>query len=229
MLRAIAIDDEPPALKVLENFCAKTGWLKLEKTFTRASEAITYLQTHTVDLIFLDIQMPAMSGIELYKAAGQNRMVIFTTAFGQYAVQGFELNAVDYLLKPFTYERFVQAVEKAARQQQIKALAKSAEENHIAIKADYSVFKLNTADIVLVEGFDDYLKIHLASQKPVVARMTMKSMLELLPPDEFMRVHRSFIVNLGKINHVRNKTIFLNGHEVPVGKTYEEGFFKFYN
>jgi DNA-binding LytR/AlgR family response regulator len=144
-------------------------------------------------------------------------MVIFTTAHSEYAVEGFNLNALDYLLKPFTFERFLQAVEKAKLFQPPP--------QPLIFRIDYSLVKVNPPDILFIEGLDDYLKIHLQQQPPLVVRMTMKAILEKLPANSFVRVHRSFIVPLAHIEQVRNKTIFIAGNEIPIGNSYETSFF----
>lgn len=225
MIKAIAIDDEPPALKVLENFCGKTDFIRLEKTFTKPNEATTYLQKNAVDLLFLDINMPSVSGIDFFKSMQDKTMVIFTTAYSEHAVEGFNLNAVDYLLKPYTFERFTQAVTKARDFQQYMNETGAALK-HLVVKADYSLVKIDIANIQLIEGLDDYLKIHLANGKPIIVRMTMKAILEKLPEDNFVRVHRSYIVPLNKVENVRNKNITIAGQEIPIGNSYEEHFFK---
>ncbi len=226
MINAIAIDDEPPALAVIESFCKESGLVTLQKTFTRPSEAQKYLKRFPTDLLFLDIQMPSLSGIDFYKGLEQETMVIFTTAHSQFAVEGFNLNAVDFLLKPFTYERFFQAVSKANDFYNYNRQADKPQTQYLFIRADYSLIKIAVPDIVFIEGLDDYLKIHLQNQKTVVARMTLKTMLEKLPAKEFIRVHRSFIVPFSRIENVRNKTIRLAGEEIPLGSSYEEEFFK---
>lgn len=221
MITAIAIDDEPPALKVVENFCRRVDFIDLKKTFTRPNEALAYLKENPVDLLFLDIQMPSLTGIDLYKSV-KNTMVIFATAFSEFAVEGFNLNAVDYLLKPFTFERFVQAVEKARKEK--KLMKESGDVPHLFIRADYSLIKIELPDIQYIEGLDDYLRIHLNSRKPVVARMTMKNIIELIPAGEFSRIHRSYIVPLRRIKAIKNKIVVLPEAELPVGNSYEEQF-----
>lgn len=221
MIRAIALDDEPLALDVIQAFCAIQGLVWLERTFTRPAEAEAFLKKNPVDLIFLDIQMPALNGIEFYRNLGSDSVVIFTTAFSEYAVEGFNLNAADYLLKPFSYERFIQAVAKARAAIDNKNPDAG---KFLFVRADYSLKKIPIADILYIEGLDDYLKIHIENQKTIVARMTMKSMLEKLPPGQFARVHRSYIVQLAKIEKVRNKTVFLKQMEIPVSAGYEQHF-----
>lgn len=227
MLKAIAIDDEPPALRVIAHFCSQVSTIDLQKTFSRTDEALAYLNENEVDLLFLDINMPAMSGIDFYKAIPKAAMVIFTTAYAEYAVEGFNLSAVDYLLKPFTFERFKQGVQKALDYSQfIKKAEPELAVEYLYIKADYSTYKIAIADILFIEGLDDYLKIQLENAKPIVARMTMKNMVEKLPARDFIRVHRSFIVPMRRIENVRNKTIMLSGNEIPIGSSYETEFFK---
>lgn len=229
MIKAIAIDDELPALKVIETFCQKVGDIELLKTFNMPTEALKYVRQFPVDLLFLDINMPSLSGIEFYKAVQQNTMVIFTTAYSEYAVEGFNLNAVDYLLKPFTYKRFQQAVDKAKDFYAFTKQRKQEAPKHIFIRADYTLVKINIEDILFIEGLDDYLKIHLQNQKPLTARMTMKNMVEKLPEDTFIRVHRSFIVPISRIKSLRGKMIYVGEEEIPVGSSYEADLLKHIN
>jgi len=226
MIHAIAVDDELPALSLLENFCKRVDFIELQKVFNKPNEALRYLQQFPVDLIFLDINMPALTGIDLYKSIRQNTMVIFTTAYSEYAVEGFNLNAVDYLLKPFTFERFMQAVNKAKTAAKI---ADDQKEKYLFIRADYSLIKIVTEDILFIEGLDDYLKIHIQNDKPVIARMTLKNILEKLPSADFVRVHRSYVVPFSRIKSVRNKIIYIENEEIPVGNSYEENFLKLFN
>ena len=225
MIKAIAIDDEPPALKVVESFCKRVDFIELQKTFTKPTEALEYLSKNPVDLLFLDIQMPSLSGIDLFKSV-KNTMVIFATAYSEFAVEGFNLNAVDYLLKPFTFDRFLQAVEKAKKEQ--KMMSEEGIKKHLFIRADYSLIKIELPDILYIEGLDDYLKIHLSTRKPVVARITMKSMLELVPENEFIRVHRSYILPEIRIIGIKNKTILLPEMEIPIGSSFEDKFFEMF-
>ena len=223
MIKAIAIDDEPIALKVIESFCHEIKTINLEKTFTNSQDGLRYLQKYPTDLIFLDIEMPNLNGIDLYKQIKQNTLVVFITSRADYAVEGFNLNALDYLLKPFTFERFKQAIDKANDYFVVTANQKS---RHVFVRADYSLLKIALDDIVTIEALDDYLKIYLHEQKTIVARMTMKAMLEKLPANEFIRVHRSFIVPIKKIESLRNKTLKIGDKNIPVGNSYEEEVLK---
>ena len=225
MIKAIAIDDEPIATKVIELFCSDLDFISLEKSFNKAPDALDYLEQYPADLLFLDIDMPELNGIELYKRIEQDTMVIFTTVHLEYAVEGFNLNAIDYLVKPYTEERFLQAVNKAKEYFQVRN-SSNTENKFLFVRADYSLIKINLASILLIEGLDDYLKIHLHEQKPVVARMTMKSVLEKLPPKEFVRLHRSFIAPINKIEQVRSKVVKVAGREITLGTSYEKDFMK---
>lgn len=219
MIKALAIDDEPLALNVIESFCSQLDYIDLQKTFTKPNEALSYMGKFPVDLLFLDIHMPSLSGLDFYKKIEQNTLVIFCTAHGQYAVEGFNLNALDYLLKPFTFERFKQATDKA---KDYFAQNDNQKSPHLFIRADYSLQKITLDDILYIEALDDYLKIYLHQQKTIVARMTMKALLEKLPSSDFIRVHRSFIIPIKKVDSVRNKTIYLLDRTIPVGNSYEE-------
>jgi len=229
MIKAIAIDDEIPALKIIENFCERTGLIELQKIFSKPNEAMKHLRKFPTDLLFLDINMPSISGIELYKSIEQNTMVIFTTAYSEFAVEGFNLNAVDYLLKPFTYERFLKAVNKASDFHSTPVTLDKNQEQYLFVRADYSLVKIAINDILYIEGLDDYLKIHIAKKiKPIVARMTMKGIMEKLPTTQFIRVHRSFIIPLNKVENVRKKEILIEGKEIPIGSSYEVDFFSIF-
>lgn len=226
MINSIAIDDEPIALEILEGYCKDLDFLKLDRTFTQVTEAAKYLEKYPVDLIFLDIHMPSISGIDFYKGLAQNTMVIFTTAHIEYALEGFNLSAVDYLLKPYSQERFVAAVTKA-NDFYTFIHNKTQKSNHIFVRSEHTLLKIPVEDIQYIEGLADYLKIHIPDSKPVICRMTMKAILEKLPAD-FRRVHRSYIVPMKKIEGVRSRTINLPGINIPIGTSYIEEFEKAY-
>lgn len=229
MIQAIAIDDEIPALSIIQHFCERTGFIQLEKTFNQPTEALKHLRKFPVDLVFLDIHMPSLSGIDLYKAVQQDTMAIFTTAYSEYAVEGFNLNAVDYLLKPFTYKRFLQAAEKANDYYNYLREKEKTKEQYLFVRADYTLVKINIAEIVYIEGYDDYLKIHTVNQKPVITRMTLKNILEKLPSQQFIRIHRSYVVPLRRVESLRNKVVTLGELKLPLGSSYEENFLKYFN
>lgn len=226
MIKAIAIDDEPLSLKVIEKFCAKSDVVSLQESFTQTNEASRYLEQHEVDLLFLDINMPTISGIDFYKRLTNNPMLIFTTAYSEFALEGFNLSAVDYLIKPFTYERFERAVQKARDYHLHSNKPKEQHsEKFILVKSDYSLIKILLKDIEFIEVLDNYLKIHLDDKRTIVTRMPMKAILDKLPPEDFIRVHRSFVVPFGKIKSVRNKVINIGAEQIPIGSSYETAFF----
>ena len=228
MINAIAIDDEPLALTVIQSLCDKSNSINLQKTFTQPNEALKYLQKFPVDLIFCDIQMPSITGINLVKSLQQNPMVIFTTAFSEYAVVSYELNAIDYLLKPINQKRFTQAIAKAQEYFDYLNKKDQSADKNIYIRADFSLVKIPLADILYIEGLADYLKIYIKDRKTIVARMPMKDIMEKLPSADFIRVHRSFILPFSKIEAVRGSTIFIGDKEFPIGRTYTDEFFNRY-
>jgi len=224
MMNAIAIDDEPLALKVVKTFCDEVDFIHLAKTFSKPKEGLKYIENHSIDLLFADIHMPAMSGINLVKSIPKNIMVIFTTAYSDYAAESYELNAIDYLLKPINRDRFAQAVNKAREFFLYTMKRDHAHDTDIFVRADFSIIKIPLSDILLIEGFADYIKIFVRGRQTVVARMTMKEMMKRLPLKDFMRVNRSFIVPVIRIQAVRNKTIHLSDREIPIGNTYLKEF-----
>ncbi len=226
MISCVAIDDEPLALDVLTEFANKTPMLELKATFTDSFKALEYLKKEDVDVIFLDIQMPQLTGIQLLKSLSNPPLVIFTTAYSKYAVEGFNLDAVDFLLKPFAYERFLKAVNKVSDYISHKDKPAPADSvDFIFLKSDYQIVKVGLGDIQYIEGMDDYVKIF-TDDKMVLSNMTMKDMLKKLPANAFVRVHRSYIVPLKRIESVRNKRIKMGDKMIPVGDSYAESFYK---
>lgn len=224
MIQCIAIDDEPLALVVIEEFCRSHGDIKLLKTFTNTKEAADFIRRFPVDLLFLDIQMP-QNGLDFYRAHGAGRMVIFTTAHREYAVEGFNVDAIDYLLKPVDKIRFDTAVRRAVEHFQLSRKT-PLKEAAIFVRSEYRLVKVELAEIVYIETMDDYLKIHVASGKPVLTKMNMKAMMEKLDPGEFMRIHRSYIVPMRKVSAVRGKHAEIGTVRLPVGESYEEAFMR---
>ena len=219
MIKAIAVDDEPLALMVIENYCARNGKIELVKTFSNIKDAQKYLNQFPVDLLFLDIQISRSNGMEFYKSLERKIPAIFTTAFAEYALEGFNVAALDYLLKPIEYERFEEAVNKAVLVLVDKQWTKDTE--YLTIRADYKLNKIAYDDILYLEGLDDYVKIHLSNGKKITARISMKSILEKLPETQFIRVHRSYIVNTKHVSSIQNKTVFIGEQSIAVGDTYK--------
>ncbi len=220
MIRTVAIDDEPLALEVIRKYAEETPLLNLTATFTDAFEALTFLKTHRTDLLLLDIHMPDISGIQLLQGLKEKPYVIFTTAHPQYAVKGFELEAVDYLIKPIKFERFLKAVNKVDKL--LHPQKSLPDEEFLFVKSGYQTIKIVLSEILFIEGLDDYIKLHLSNPKTpmVLSLMSLKSILEKMPADRFMRVHRSFIVPLNRITSIRGRYIYLDTVRVPVGDSY---------
>ena len=225
MMDVIIVDDEPLAQEVLETYINKFPTLNLIAKCSNAIEAFEVLDNNNIDLIFLDIQMPQISGIDFLKTLANPPHVIFTTAFSEYAIEGFELNVVDYLLKPISLERFAKAVNKATKliQEKTSNIGKTAESSadYIFVKADKKLIKLHFNDIFYIEGLKDYVILH-TPQKRIVTLQTMKSLETKLPADIFMRIHRSYIVNLGNISVVEGNTVQINSKIIPIGKNYKD-------
>jgi DNA-binding LytR/AlgR family response regulator len=229
MIKAIALDDEPLALQIIEHLCKESGEVELLSTFSSPKAAKQFLDENAVDLILLDIQMPDISGIEFFKSIDKDMLVIFTTAYSEYAVEGFNVNAVDYLLKPFGQDRFNLAIDKVKQFSSLHDFKKTKESNFIQVKSAYSLVNINLNEVILIEGLDDYIKIHLPNKKFVVTRITMKKMADSLQGKPFVRIHRSYIVPIDKISSVRNKHIQIENFNLPIGASYEENFFEQFN
>lgn len=228
MIHAIALDDEPLALKVIESFCASNERIVLVKTFTKPSEAREFLATNEVHLIFCDIQMPSITGINFIRELTSKPMIIFTTAFSEYAAVSYELNAIDYLLKPINKDRFDQAISKANDYYLHLQSKEDSGQQFLFVRAEYSLVKIALSEILYFETMDDYIKIHLKDKKPILTLLSMKKMLERLPKNQFVRVHRSYIVPIEKISSVRGKSLFLGTQEIPIGESYKKDFFDNY-
>ena len=233
-LQTIAVDDEPLALGLVVSFIQKTPFLALAGKFGSAVEALRFLHEHpgTVDLAFLDIQMQELNGLELARVLGPaGPRVVFTTAFSQYALEGYRVDALDYLVKPFNYEEFLRAAGKARAYAELVAApapASAEAEEYLFLKAEYQLVRVALSDILYVEGLKDYVKVHLRSTpRALLSLMSLKAMEEKLPVRRFMRVHRSFIVALDKIEAVRRLTVQIGTVTIPVGDQYKEAFLRF--
>lgn len=220
----LIVDDEPLAQDILDSYVKKTPQLNLVGICSNAIEALEKMKHNQVDLIFLDIQMPEITGIDFLRSLKAPPMVIFTTAYQNYAVEGFELNAIDYLLKPFSQDRFLKAVRKAEELFVLKNEHSQREDDYIFIKSDQKLQKVSYNDILFVEALADYVKIH-TPEKRYITLQTMKNMEEKLPERYFKRVHRSFIVALDKIITIVGGNVEINGQKIPIGKNYKEGFY----
>lgn len=231
MLTVVAIDDEPLALQLIVDYIQKTPDLMLTGQFENPLEAAQYISKNHVDIVFTDIKMPGLTGIEFTRSMVNGPVVIFTTAFEKYAVDGFKLDIADYLLKPFTYEEFLTSVHKAERM--IRSFTKLADEvlsnnEFLFLKSDYKIKRINFQDILYIEGLKEYVKVYtIHSEKPILSLSSLKILETKLPADKFMRVHRSFIVNLEKIDTIDRSRIVFGKKYIPIGNQYKDKFQEF--
>jgi two-component system LytT family response regulator len=238
MLKCIAVDDEPLALGLLVDYIRRVSFLELVATCGDAFEAARALQAQEVDLIFMDIQMPGLTGLQFIQSLAQRPMIILITAYKKFAPEGFDLDVVDYLIKPVGMDRFLKACHKAQELHQLKEKAKaaagigagspagiasSAASEFFFVNVDYSLVKVLFADVIWIEGSGDYVKIHLKSTaKPLLVRMSAKALEAELPGDKFIRIHKSYIVAISSITAVRKNSLFIQELELPVGETYRD-------
>jgi len=227
MLQCIAIDDEPLALQLLADNISKVPYLQLVASCSDAFEATRALQDNPIDLIFIDIQMPGLTGLQFIESLAKKPMVILVTAYKQYALEGYSLDVVDYLVKPVSMDRFIKACNKAQELYQLRAAGIRTPNGPVAeymfVNVGYSLLKVIFSDIEWIEGLKDYLQIHLKSTpKPVIVRMSFKAIEEQLPPGLFVRIHKSYVVSVNSITAIRKSSVFIREHEFPVGETYRD-------
>ncbi len=239
MVRCIAIDDEPLALRQIRSYIERTEQLQLVATCRSAAEAQEVLSRESVDLIFVDINMPDMNGLEFVRSLTSGHYIVFTTAHSEFALEGFKLNAIDYLMKPFSYDEFMKASQKAislvdlverchaAESVIAQNEAESADQGSISVKADYKTQIVKIADIVYLESAGEYVRLHIEGAPTITTLFRLKNMETSLPANLFLRVHRSYIVNLKRISSYTKGRIFLdNGEYIPLGENYKERFFE---
>ncbi len=230
ILNCAIIDDEPLALDLLENYVSKTPFLNLEGRYSNAVLALEGLQERPVDVVFCDIQMPGLDGLAFAKRLPSNTYIIFTTAFGQYAVDSYRVNAVDYLLKPFSYDDFLMAANKAWRliEQQRRSNFEHTEPETIFLKSERKLVRVELDHVLYIEAMRDYVKVVLdGEQEPIFSLMSLKSLLSLLPAGRFIRVHRSFLVQKSKIGMVTNSHIEFGRVQIPIGRLYKNDLARF--
>jgi DNA-binding LytR/AlgR family response regulator len=229
-INCLIVDDEPLALTLMENYINRIPFLELKGKCLSAFAAIEKMAEHKIDFIFLDIQMPDLNGVEFSRLVQDKVKVVFTTAFSHYAIESYRVNAVDYLLKPFSFEEFFRAAEKAKNLIELfnNKASRANERNFIFVKSEHRQIKIDLDDVLYFEGFKDYIKIWTRSQpKPVLSLMSLKSLEEELDHEKFMRIHRSFIVSLDKIQLVERGQIIINGERITVADQYKEKFSAF--
>jgi DNA-binding LytR/AlgR family response regulator len=228
MLRCIAIDDEPLALELLVDNISKVPFLELVAECSNALEALKVLQEKKVDLIFLDIQMPGLTGLQFIQSLAEKPMFILITAYEKYALDGYTLDVLDYLVKPVSLDRFIKACNKAKDLHDLKIKGSDNNSNiqktdYFFVNVDYKLLKVIFADITFIEGLKDYIKIHLKSTaRPIITRMSMKSVEEQLPENDFIRVHKSYIVSIAHITAVMKNSVFIGELEIPVSDNYKD-------
>jgi DNA-binding LytR/AlgR family response regulator len=219
--RCIIIEDEPLAMERTRIFVGKVPYLQLAATFDNALTGLAYLKEHPVDILFLDINMDELSGVELLESTKVTSQVIITTAFPEYALKGYELNVTDYLLKPFTFPRFLQATEKARLQLAEPAAAAL---DYLFVKTEHRLEKISVPDILYIEGMRDYRRIH-TRNKRIMTLQTFGELERLLPPDQVCRVHKSYMVGIANIEAVERSRILIGKERIPVSETYRSAFF----
>lgn len=223
MMRCIAVDDEKLVLDLLADNIGHVPYLHLVKASKNGIEVIELLQREKIDLLFLDIQMPKLSGLQLIQTLKDPPMIILVTAYEKYALEGYNLNVVDYLLKPVSFERFLQACNKAKELFDLKNDTKRLSAEYIFVNVEYTLVKILFTDILFIEGLRDYIKIHLASSpKAVLTNMSLKAMEEKLPAGNFLRVHKSFIIAVDKVAIIKRDTACIGNHEIPLSDFYKK-------
>lgn len=231
-MRCIAIDDEPLALAQITSYIRKTPFLELSAACPNALEALEFLSAHPVDLLFVDINMPDLNGLDFVRSLSGKPLVIFTTAYSEYAIEGFRVDATDYLLKPIGYPDFLRSAEKAYRQFRLLSASDNAipDSGYLFVKSEYKTVRITIDAITHIESRSEYLRIYMAGEPPVMTLGSMKSIEEKLPSGKFMRVHRSYIINLDRISAVeRNQITIGKDMRIPVGEQYKEDFRKYLN
>jgi len=232
-IRCLAIDDEPLALKQIDIYIRKTPFLELVAICNNAFDAMGYLRAKQVDLMFVDINMPDLSGMDFVKSLPEKPFIIFTTAYSEYAIEGFKVDAIDYLLKPISYKDFLRAANKIKNLFELRGVQSETVEmasEHLFVKSEYRLVRIELSEIKYIESMHEYVRIHLINDKPVMTLLSMKSIEEQLPPERFLRVHRSFIVNMDRIKVVeRFRIIFDNNVYIPVSDQYKARFQEFIN
>mgnify|MGYP001024430388 CR=1 FL=1 len=234
-INCIAIDNDPAALRLIREYCSKIQFLNLTGVFSNPFEAVHAINNNQPDLIFLDVVMPQITGPEFIKTLYNPPLVIFSSAFTEYAIEGFECDAVDYLVKPVSFERFSRAVNKAFRLMKLKSPAEPlagealpATGRFLLVKVEYTTIRVDLSEILFIEGLKDYVKIH-AEGRLILTKTTMKNIMDKLPSESFFRVNKSYIISLDKIDMIENSRIVIGSQRIPIGESYRPGFFELLN
>ncbi|HEY8733898.1 MAG TPA: LytTR family DNA-binding domain-containing protein [Puia sp.] len=221
LVKCIAIDDEPLALELIREYVGRFPKLQLVQTFDDGISGSEFLKNSKIDLLFIDINMPDINGIDLIRSLSNKPLIIFTTAHRKFAIEGFELEAVDYLLKPISYDRFEKAIQKVIEYSAYKSLGLHDDSGVLFVRSEYRLIKINISDIEYIESLEDYVKIHVGRDKYILTLMTLKGLLDKLPSNKFKRIHRSYIISLVHLRSILNrKAKLLSGLELPIGDSY---------
>ena len=236
-MNCIIIDDEPKAIEIIERYVLSTPFLKLLQSFRDPMEAVNFIYSNKVDLIFLDINMPNVSGVQIATLFHDKTSIIFTTAYSKYAIEGFELNAIDFLVKPISFDRFLRAIIKAMELKQLKEnnttvaekIIPSENEKPLFIKSGAKIHKINLSDILFLEKEGNYFNVHLTSNKKILIRMNFFDVFKFIPHTSFIRIHKSYIINAKHIDTVEGHSVKVNSHTIPIGAAYRQELINFIN
>ncbi|MEM6525421.1 MAG: LytTR family DNA-binding domain-containing protein [Bacteroidota bacterium] len=223
-MKCIAVDDEPLALKVISDYIEKVPFLELKGTFENPFEALQVINNESIDIAFLDINMPGLTGIQLVKSLKKVPNLIFTTAYSEYAVEGFELDATDYLLKPFGFDRFLKAVNKIDHTKPPQTTYREPSQNALFVQSEHRMIRLDIKDIYYIEGFKEYVKIHTDEKHPLLTLKSLKSLEEQLEPNRFIRIHKSYLIAMDRIQEIRNGKVKVREKYLPIGDSYKKRF-----
>lgn len=226
--RVVAVDDEKLATRLIEKFCSDDDRIQLVESFNDSLEALEYLKNNKTDILILDIEMPELNGLGFAKKIGKSTKVIFSTAYENFALEGFNLSATDYLLKPYSVERFKIAIDKAIYLLTLENGSKDQNEKptHVIVKSNYMKQKIELDNILFIESFDDYITFHLENSEPITVRKTLKTILQELPENNFIRIHRSFVISLKNVESYQRNKVIIAGKELPISTAYKNRFFE---
>ena len=224
-MKCLVIDDEPKALDILKDYIQKVAFLELAGAYRDSLEALNYLQNHPVDLIFLDVNMPDLSGIQFLNALTIQPLIIFSTAYSEYAVESYDYNAVDYLLKPIEFERFLKAANKALEQFQSKKMTNKEGQDYILIKSGTEMYRLDVSEILYIKGAGNYVTF-ITKNNEIMSLLNMKDVLRMLPVNQFYRIHKSFIVNFRQVALIEKDQVKIKDKKIPIGEVYRDRFLK---
>lgn len=226
MIRTAIIDDEPLAVQLLKGYVEKISTLELLYAGSNVFDVIKLVQENKLDMVLLDIQMPELTGIQFMKIIGNQCKVILTTAYSEYALEGYEYNVVDYLLKPFSFDRFASAILKMSDTKPFASTNEAVKPDHFFIKSEYKLIRVNFDDILFIESLRDYIAIHTTTKQKILSLESLRNLDHSLPSDKFSRVHKSYIVALNKIHFVERNRIVINDQHIPIGESYQAAFFE---